>query len=61
MLEGFLVVYVVVLLVGSWLMVSAAMDAPLGYEDRNGFNFGDPSDLSTKRGQEDGSGESPRS
>lgn len=40
MLEAFLLVYGVAVVFGSWLMLKGVSDAPMGYEDSEGFHFG---------------------
>jgi len=38
MLETFLLVYGVMIVAGSWLMLNGVAEAPVGYEDEDGFH-----------------------
>lgn len=39
MLESFFLLYGIVIVSGSWVMLKGIADAPLGYEDEDGFHF----------------------
>ena len=39
MLETFLLLYGAVVIAGSWLMLNGIAEAPLGYEDEDGFHY----------------------
>lgn len=40
MLETFFLLYGIVIVAGSWLMLKGVCEAPLGYEDEEGFHIG---------------------
>lgn len=39
MLETFLFVYGILIVAGSWLMLNGVAEAPIGYEDEDGFHY----------------------
>lgn len=39
MLETFFLIYGVMIVAGSWLMLNGVAEAPLGYEDEDGFHY----------------------
>lgn len=39
MLETFFLIYGVMIVAGSWLMLTGVAQAPLGYEDEDGFHY----------------------
>ncbi|EDY83623.1 hypothetical protein VDG1235_3250 [Verrucomicrobiia bacterium DG1235] len=39
MLESFFLIYGVMVVAGSWLMLTGVAEAPLGYEDEEGFHY----------------------
>ena len=38
MFETFLLLYGIVIVAGSWLMLKGVSEAPIGYEDEDGFH-----------------------
>lgn len=39
MLETFFLIYGVMIVAGSWLMLNGVAEAPVGYEDEDGFHY----------------------
>lgn len=39
MFETFLFIYGIMVVAGSWLMLTGVAEAPLGYEDEDGFHY----------------------
>ncbi|MBK1878579.1 hypothetical protein [Pelagicoccus mobilis] len=39
MLETFLFIYGAMVVAGSWLMLNSVAEAPVGYEDEDGFHY----------------------
>ncbi|MBD5779063.1 hypothetical protein IEN85_06125 [Pelagicoccus sp. NFK12] len=39
MLETFFLIYGMLIVLGSWLMLTAVAEAPVGYEDEDGFHY----------------------
>lgn len=39
MLETFFLIYGVMIVAGSWLMLNGVAEAPIGYEDEDGFHY----------------------
>lgn len=39
MLETFFLIYGIMIVAGSWLMLTGVADAPVGYEDEEGFHY----------------------
>lgn len=39
MLETFLLIYGIMIVAGSWLMLNGVAEAPVGYEDEDGFHY----------------------
>ncbi|MDQ8185309.1 hypothetical protein [Pelagicoccus sp. SDUM812002] len=39
MLETFFLIYGVMIVAGSWLMLTGVAEAPVGYEDEDGFHY----------------------
>ena len=39
MLETFFILYGVTIVAGSWLMLNSIAEAPMGYEDEDGFHY----------------------